>query len=129
MCVNDELQMTLARGGFSLKGFSMTGEYPPTNLSSDQESVLVGGLRWFPKGDFIQLNIKELNFNMKIRGKKARDGIGIIPENYTLRDCYSKVSELFDPTGRVGPIIGGLKIDISVLHQRQKQKPRKNLNK
>ena len=67
--VTDELQVTLAKGGFTLKGFAMTGEDPPINLSSDNESVLVGGLKWFPKGDYISLNIKELNFNKKVMGK------------------------------------------------------------
>ena len=64
-----ELQATLAKGGFTLKGFAISGEGPPETLSTDNESVLVGGLKWFPKGDFISLNIKVLNFNKKIEVK------------------------------------------------------------
>ena len=63
--VTDELQATLAKGGFTLKGFAISGEGPPETLSTDNESVLGGGLKWFPKGDFISLNIKVLNFNKK----------------------------------------------------------------
>ena len=90
--VTDELHATLSKGGFTLKGFAMSGEEPPETLSTDNESVLVGGLRWFPKGDFISLNIKELNFNKKIRGKKSGQNIGAIPEKLTLRDCVGKAS-------------------------------------
>ena len=39
--VTDEMQLTLAKGGFSLKGFAMTGEDPPENLSGDKKSVTV----------------------------------------------------------------------------------------
>ena len=46
------LQATLAEGGFTLKGFAISGEGPPETLSTDNESVLVGGLKWFPKGGF-----------------------------------------------------------------------------
>ena len=48
--VTDELQATLAKGGFTLKGFAISGEGLPETLSTDNESVLVGGLKWFPKG-------------------------------------------------------------------------------
>ena len=68
--VTDELQVTLAKWGSSLKGFAISGQDPLENLSRDRESVLVGGLKWFPKGDFIKLNINELNFNKKSPRKK-----------------------------------------------------------
>lgn len=116
--LTDELQATLAKGGFTLKGFAMTGEEPPDTLSFDNDSVLVAGLKWFPKGDFISLNVKELNFNKKVRGKKSHDNEGVIPLNLTKRDCVSKASEIFDPTGKITPITAGFKLDISVLHQR-----------
>ena len=88
----------------------MSGEDPPENLSADQMSVLVGG--------FLMLNIKELNFNKKIRGKKSLRNAGLIPEKLTKRDCVSIVSEVFDIFGFVAPLLGGIKLDISVLHQR-----------
>ena len=117
--VTDQLQGTMATGGYFFKGISKSGEDPPSNLSADQCSVLVGGLRWFPKGDFTKLKVKDLNFNRKIRGKKSKIGAGVIPEKLTLRDCASKVAELFDPTGKVAPITGGMKIDVSILHKRK----------
>ena len=69
-----------------MKGFTISGYEPSENLSSDQESVVVAGLRWFPKGDFIKLNINELNFNKKFRGRKSVEDIGIIPKVLTKRD-------------------------------------------
>ena len=63
--LTDDLQATLAKGGFTLKGFAMSGESPLEHLSGDKESVVVGGLQWFPKGGFLKLNIKELNFNKR----------------------------------------------------------------
>ena len=41
----------------------MSGEDPPEHLSLDGESVMVAGMKWFPKGDFLKLDIKELNFS------------------------------------------------------------------
>ena len=35
----------------------------------------------------------------------------------TLRDCVGKASEIFDLTGKIAPIIAGLKLDVNVLHQ------------
>ena len=115
--VTDEVQVTLGKGGFSLKGFTFSGQDPPENVSSDQESVVVGGLKWFPKGDFLKLNIGELNFNKKVRGRKVLGESGMIPDVYTKRDCISRVSEVFDPIGRVAPLLGGLKLDICELHK------------
>ena len=115
--VTDELQATLAKGGFTPKGFAMSGEDPPEKLSNDNQSVLVGGLKWFPKGDFISLNIKDLNFNKRIRGKKSVQNSDTIPDKLTLRHCVGKASEIFDLTGKIAPIIAGLKLDVSVLHQ------------
>ena len=119
LSVTDELEANVLKGGFRLKGFTISGYDPSESLSSDSESVVVAGLRWFPKGDFIKLNISELNFNKKLRGKKSVEDIGIIPETLTKRDCVSRVSEIFDPLGKVSPILAGMKLDISILHQHQ----------
>ena len=68
---------------------------------------------------FLKLNIKELNFGKKIRGKKSKKSAGVIPVTITKRDCISIASEIFDLTGLAAPITGRIKLDISVLHQRQ----------
>ena len=66
------------------------------------------------------LNTGELNFNKKVRGKKSEDNVGVIPKYLSKQDCVRKYSEIFDPTGKIAPILGGgggMKLDISVLHE------------
>ena len=115
--VMDELQLALSKGGFTIKGFIVSGEDPPAKLCHDDGYVLIGGLKWLPREDSIMLNIKELNFNKKVRGKKSKENVGIVPNMLTKRDCVSKCSEIFDPLGKIAPIIAGMKLDISLLHQ------------
>ena len=74
-------------------------------------------MKWFPKGDFIRLNISELNFSRKLRGRKSSVKAGQIPDVLTLKNCVSRTSEVFDPLGRVTPLTAGLKLDVSVLHR------------
>ena len=78
-----------------------------------------GGLKWYPENDEISLNIPELNFSKKNRGKKPEGEKRKIPEKITKRDCISKIAEIFDPTGRVTPITAGFKIDIKQLTLRK----------
>ena len=115
--VMDQIQVTVAKGGFSLKGFTTSGSPPPKDLTQDGESVSVLGLKWFPEGDFFKFNIGELNFSRKRRGRKVIDDSGKIPDILTLTNCVSRASEIFDPLGRAAPIVGGLKLDISTLHK------------
>ena len=116
--ITDELQVAVGKGGFTFKGFIMSGSDPPKHLSNNSKSVAVAGLKWFPKGDFLKFNISELNFTKKERGRKAINNAGVIPENLTLRDCVSRTAEVFDPIGRVAPLLGTMKLDISILHKR-----------
>jgi hypothetical protein len=115
--LTEEIPLALAPGGFLMKGYTRSGEDPPDHLSEDKESIMVGGMKWFPKGDFLKLNIKELNFGKRIRGKKSAKCKGLIPDVLTMRDCASVASEIFDILGKVTPITAGLKLDVSILHQ------------
>ena len=117
----EEFSGALALGGFNLKGYTLSGMDPPENLANDDGvSVNVGGLKWFPKNDELSIKIPELNFGRKKRGKKCTDGTaGVIPDNLTLRNCLSVVYEIFDPVGKVAPLVCGFKIDIRELHLRK----------
>ena len=115
--VMDEVRAALTNGQFSLKGFATSGSPPPTKLSYAGESVTVLGLNWYSEGDFFRLNIGEVSLSCKQRLRKVLDYSGKIPDIITLRNCVSRVSEIFDPVGRAASIVGGLKLDTSTLHK------------
>ena len=112
----EQLQECLKTGGFGLKSITCSGEDPDESVSSDGKSIMVFGLRWFPKGDFFMVNIDAHNFSRKVRGRKSVLGKGI-PDDLTMKDCVTKVAEIFEPLGRLTPIMAGFKLDISRLHR------------
>ena len=109
----DQLELVLNQGGFTLKGFTVSGTDPEPALSSDGESIGVSGHKWFPKGDFIALDIKDVNFAKKSRGRKVA-AVLEMPEKLTKRICSSKITEVFDFSGLATPITASWKVD---LHQ------------
>ena len=113
--LSDELTVVLKKGGFNLKGVTFSGRKPVLELTQDGESVNVAGCKWFPEEDKISLDISELNFSKKHRGKKNPKSNNIIPEHLTRRDCTGKVAELFDITGRVTPIVASMKLCLAEL--------------
>ena len=66
----DQIELVLNRGGFSLKGVTFSGKDPPATLTNDRANITVAGMRWFPKEDLESLDISELNFAKKCRGKR-----------------------------------------------------------
>ena len=112
----EELRLCLGKAGFSLKGFTFSGQDLDSTLSIDGKSINVAGLKWFPKDDYLMFNSEAINFAQKVRGRKLENKIGL-PDNLTMRDCVSLVAQVFDPTGRLTPIIAGFKLDISQLHR------------
>ena len=76
-------------------------------------------MKWFVKEDMLSLNIGELNFAKKNRGKKPSHLQNIIPTCLTRRHCASKVAELFDLSGKVAPLIASMKIDLQDLIRHQ----------
>ena len=53
----DELELVLNRGSFILKGITFTGGDPPSALSTDDSSVNVAGMKWFPTEDLLALTL------------------------------------------------------------------------
>ena len=109
----DALKLVLNKGGFTFSGF-----HPPVHLGNEDKSINVGGMKWYPKSDMLNLNIGELNFGKKCRGKKTPFLGGLIPKQFTQRDCAGKVAEIFDLLGKFSPITAGLKLDLSELSKR-----------
>ena len=58
-----QLTVGMMKGGYVFKYFIFSGEDPPPESSTDGVSVVVGGIRWFPREDVISLNIPKLNFS------------------------------------------------------------------
>ncbi|XP_066926194.1 uncharacterized protein [Clytia hemisphaerica] len=108
----DELETVVNRGGFQLKGVSFSGENPLENLSEDGECLIVAGLKWLPKHDLLSLNVGDLNFAKRQRGKKPEAKSNVIPNVLTKRHCASKVGEIYDLLGKTTPITATFKIDL-----------------
>ena len=119
----DELLVVLSRGGFTLKGFTFSWQHPDKHLSVDGNSINVAGMKWHSYDDLLQLDVSELNFMKKQRGKKPAviEKSKKIPEKLTRRQCVSKVSELFDITGKITPITACMKLDLHTLVKRKLQ--------
>ena len=115
----DGLEIMLNKGGFHLKGITFSGYDPPENLSNDDKSVTVAGMKWLPKLDVLSLNIGEGNFGKKNRGKKSTQLDGLLPDKFTKRDCAGRIAEIFDLLGKFRPITAGLKLDLSELFKRK----------
>ena len=101
--VTDDLKVGLETGGFTLKGFTFSVKLPDGKISADGKSIHMGGLKWFSKEDELGINMNDLNFAMKIRGRKDEVSKGVIPQDWTKRDCVSKVAECFSPTRIILP--------------------------
>ena len=116
--LSDNLEKTIAQGGFTLKGITMSGQNPHKSLSNDGTTISVAGMTWQPKNDLLSIDIKSLNFAKKYRGKKV-GVISDIPIKLTRRDCTSKAAEVFDMAGFLTPITATLKLDLHDLVQRK----------
>ena len=112
---SDEIELVVNRGGFQLKVVSLSGEDPLESLTDDGITINVAGMKWYPKEDQLSLNICELNFSKRIRGKRSDDLINQVPEKLTRRHCVSKVADVFDLTGKVTPLIASMKLDLHEL--------------
>ena len=112
----EELTHCLKKGGFTLKGLTFSGQAPDNKLSKDGKSIGVGGLKWFPEKDVLMLKAGAVNFARKTRGRKVKN-LSEIPDVLTLRECVRVVAEIFDPLGKITPILASFKLDISHLHR------------
>ena len=114
----DDLEVVISHGGYGLKGFTFSGQKPQESLSSDGEAVSVAGLKWFPHKDEISLDVQQLNFAKKSRGRKPTLQ-STIPKDLTRRQCVAKVAELYDITGLITPIVATMKMDLHDLVNRK----------
>ena len=109
----EQLQECLDMASFTFKGITYSGQDPDPKVSADGKSISVAGRKWFPKDDILKLSVGEVILSRKVRGRRVK----FTNEHPTVTDCASIVAQLFDPTGLVAPLIGGLKVDVSYLHR------------
>ena len=68
----------------------------------------------------ISLNLGDLTFTKKRRGRKPRDAlVNTVPNNLTRRGCVAKVAEVYDLLGKFTPVIAEMKLDLHELVQRK----------
>ena len=118
--VTDDLAIVLSKTGFLLKGYTFSGYDPPEHLKQPDNTINVAGMKWYSKSDELGLNLGEMTFGRKSKGNKSRRFVSSeIPESFTRVDCAGRVAEIFDPTGRCAPIVGGLKEDLNIFSKRK----------
>ncbi|XP_066918053.1 uncharacterized protein [Clytia hemisphaerica] len=104
------IDQILSYGGFTLKGFTISGEEPKDSLTADGTTISVAGMKWHPKNDLISFDIN-LDFAKKYRGKKLGE-CKEVPKRLTRRICSSKAAEIFDMTGLLTPRILSFSIEV-----------------
>ena len=106
--------------GMKCKGWAFSGDLPPEDLSKDGLTLGVGGLRWNPVEDSLQLKIPDLHFSKKKRGRFGEDVVffdpttmkieDFVPAKLTLRMVTSKYAAVYDPLGYIGPVMASSKL-------------------
>ena len=115
----DQMQLVFSETGYHLKNFTFSGKPPPKDLSRDGQSINVTGFKWFSEDDTIQLDVGELNFASKQRGRFP-DTIDAkrVPQILTRKHCHSQVARIYDITGLLTPITASMKEDLHDLVDR-----------
>ena len=120
----NQTEDVLKKIDMKIKGWCMSGEDPPEELTEDKKSIQFSGMTWFPKLDSFKLNIASLHFGKKVRGKtsskldiydiKKHGSIGefIKDKEITRRKCTSVVARLYDMFGKLEPLKLRLKSDL-----------------
>ena len=109
-----------------VKGWVVTGEEPPEDLTDDGIAVGFAGMSYLSKIDAFKLNIQELHFGKKKRGRYPDDmprfngkfGQTIddfTPKNLSRRMCTSVAARLYDNPGKLAPLTLRIKHDLRKL--------------
>ena len=123
--IKETTEILKTKLNMEIKGWSLSGEKPDSDVSSDGVSVGFGGLLWYPEADTYSLNIPSLCFDKKQRGKlpdgafkfdpKVMSIEDYVPENLSRRQITRAVARIWDPTGKLAPITLRIKHDIRKL--------------
>ena len=108
-----------ARVNLKCKSWNYSGEDPDEKVSKDGVSLSVGGFKWYPLVDAVELKVPHLHFGKKRRGRlredtkfysgKQEELDQFVPKKLSRRNVCSKLASIFDPTGKLGPALAEAK--------------------
>ena len=94
------------RVGLKCKSWNYSGEDPDEKVSKDGVSLGVGGFKWYPKLDVVELKVPVLHFGKKRRGRlredtkffsgKQEELDKFVPDKLSRRNVCSKLASIFD---------------------------------
>ena len=111
--------------GLACKGWSYSGEKPSVDVSEDG-LISIGGMKWDPIMDTLEVLIPKLHFSRKSRGRlivgtQVFEGSMMeeleefVPKDLSRRTIFSKNSSIYDPCGKLAPVLGILKVDLRLV--------------
>ena len=111
--------------GLECKGWSFTGSTPPPDVCEDGNLVSIGGMKWNPMHDLLEVPVPKLHFSKKCRGRllvgtQVFEGNmheeleKFVPQQLTRRMIFSKKASLFDILGKFVPVETKLKLEIQM---------------
>ena len=120
----DDLQANadtvLGKVGVKCKSWTVSGKKPDDAISKDGVTIGVGGFKWDPVADTMQVKVPNLYFAKKNRGKLSEgttfydsdvhDMNEFVPKNLTLRIVTSKFGAIFDYLGFLSPVLARTKL-------------------
>lgn len=120
--ITEEADEVLGSVGLNVKGWTYSSEDPPEKVSKDGISIGVAGMKWTSKLDAVEVKIPPLHFGKRVRGKLDENTVffdgefgdldSFVPAKLTKRIACSKLASIFDPYGKLAPILIGLKTDL-----------------
>ena len=115
----DRSDAILKKHGLVVKGWSISGKEPNKDLTNDGV-LCTAGYKWDPILDRLFIQVPELHFGSKKRGRiiandtytgtSEEDMRKFVPEKLTLRQVTSKTASIFDIRGLISPLMSNLKM-------------------
>ena len=118
-------EVLMTKLGMKVKGWSMSGEKPPPEVSKDGISVDFGGMVWYTEPDIYTLNTPALCLDKKQRGRLPEGSFGFdvksmsmeeyVPMNLTRRQITRALAKVWDLLGKLTPVTLRMKHDLRKL--------------